>query len=582
MPRLDALRETGRSDKAGSRESRPWGRWLLLGWLAQVAIRLWLSRDQTIPVATPDETGYLFAARVLAGGPDADISYSTVYRGGYALLLVPAYWVTEDPATVYRLAIIGNALAGAILLPLAYALLRRLSFTPGWSYGLAHVTALLPAGVFYTQFVLTDAVLPVVLLGWLLLLHAWLCGEGPPARIGWYGVAASLLAAYASTMHSRGIVVLAVQLGLLLFAGARRWRPWRPVLLAGALAAVVTALGMLINLWVVPHLYPFGSYDMNGMLVSRLTGLDGFRWTLPVGAGQLWYLTVSTAGVAGLGLAAVTGAALGRGTPARLRAVAAALLVTVLGIAFATAAALPDESRVGNHAYGRYLACLAPVLFVVGLAVLLRARLRAVLACAGAVSALVVAIAAIIQVNAADKFGGYLFVTFDFPETGFLTWHWTQLRLWVATLAGLAVLWLVVAAARLPRHGRPVVAGLLAAGFLAANVAIVAQVSRPLDRQIAGAADLTGVVEPGARPIVAIDQNVRWQIRLPQMHQIWWRETVNFDSRYNRPPEWANIVILYWHKGYPAESSWRDVPAGWRVVDSRRTLVGDWVAWGRA
>ncbi len=61
----------------------------MLGWAAQVAVRLWLGSGQTIPVATPDESGYLFAARVLTGGPDADMSFGTVYRGGYPLLLLP-------------------------------------------------------------------------------------------------------------------------------------------------------------------------------------------------------------------------------------------------------------------------------------------------------------------------------------------------------------------------------------------------------------------------------------------------------------------------------------------------------------
>ena len=48
------------------------GKWALLvalGWLAEFGLRLWFSRAQTVPLANPDESAYLIAARVLAGGP---------------------------------------------------------------------------------------------------------------------------------------------------------------------------------------------------------------------------------------------------------------------------------------------------------------------------------------------------------------------------------------------------------------------------------------------------------------------------------------------------------------------------------
>ena len=71
-------------------------------WLVQVGLRLWFSRHQVMPLANPDETAYLVAARVLAGGPAADLSYSTLYPGGYPLLITPAYWFSSDPSTVYH------------------------------------------------------------------------------------------------------------------------------------------------------------------------------------------------------------------------------------------------------------------------------------------------------------------------------------------------------------------------------------------------------------------------------------------------------------------------------------------------
>jgi hypothetical protein len=47
-------------------------------WLIQLGLRVWLSRAQTVPLANPDESAYLIAARVLVGGPAADFSDSTL------------------------------------------------------------------------------------------------------------------------------------------------------------------------------------------------------------------------------------------------------------------------------------------------------------------------------------------------------------------------------------------------------------------------------------------------------------------------------------------------------------------------
>ncbi len=77
--------------------SRRWVILLAVGWLVQVGLRVWFSRHQVIPLANPDETAYLVAARVLAGGPAADLSASTLYPGGYPLLITPAYWSAAIP-----------------------------------------------------------------------------------------------------------------------------------------------------------------------------------------------------------------------------------------------------------------------------------------------------------------------------------------------------------------------------------------------------------------------------------------------------------------------------------------------------
>ncbi|HEX2313590.1 MAG TPA: hypothetical protein VHJ17_07660 [Thermomonospora sp.] len=571
-----------RPDGPGARRVLPVWALLLVGWAAQAGLRIWLAAGQTAPVANPDETGYLFAARLLTGGPVADISNSTPYRGGYPLLILPAFWLSDDPETVYRIVMVLNALVAACLLPLAYVLLRRLGLAGGWSHAVAHATALLPAAVFYTQYALTDAVFPVVVLGWLLLLHSWLTApaDAPRARVTALALGAGLVAGYTYALHSRGVVIVGVHAGLLLFAAWRRWRTWGTAAVGVVTAAVVAGAASVLNGWIVERLYRGGTYEMGEMVVERLTTLDGYGWTVPVGLGQLWYLVIGTWGVGGLGLAAVTAALARRDVPPRLRALAAGLLVVTVGIAFSAAAALPDEQRIGNHAYSRYLACVAPVFFAVGALVLLRAARRTVALAALATGAAVLAGAAMIELHVGDRLDGYVFTLFDFPELTFLTWDWSSFHLWRAALAALAALGgclLLVTGVR--RYGAVLVVGALLAVNLAADVTAADRISRPFVADLTAASDLTGVARPG--DTVAIDHRIDWRIWIIQLHQVWWSEVLRFDSTRRRAPREADVVLVVWKKGVPARASWQGAPPGWRVAAKRRSPHGGWVAWRR-
>ncbi|WP_395104432.1 hypothetical protein [Actinomadura sp. SCN-SB] len=574
-------RPTG-PERRADRRFRHWGLLLLLGWAAQVAVRLWMSSRQVMPVATPDETGYLFAARVLTGGPEADLSYGTVYRGGYALLLLPAFWLAGDPVAVYRICLVINALISAATLPLAYLMLRRMRLSRTWSYALGHATALLPAVVFYAEFVLTDAVLPVAVFGWLLLTHSWLTAPkgASPVRVAVYGASAGMVVAYVYASHSRGIILMVVQACVLAVAVLCRWRGWTPTGIAAAAMGAVAYAGMKLNEGLLPRLYPGGDNNLAANLEWRLTHWDGYGWTLSLGTGQIWYQIVATGGVAGVGLVTIAVIAVRRGTPPRLRVLALAMLAAIAGIAFATSAALPVEWRVGNYVYGRYLACVTPVLFAVGAAVLLRATLRTVLWATAATVAVAVMAASVVQWYAGDVLSRYTYTLFDFPETSFLTWNWTSFHLWRATLAGLVLLGLAVVAARLPRHGRAVVVGLLVLVNVAAVTTATIEISRPLSRNLAAYSDLRDSTDLDAQRSIALDWNIPWMLRLSQFYWAWNSKGTMFDARWVPPPQ-ADLVVLSWPKNVPAHMTWRNAPPGWRIVASRRTPEGDWVAWRR-
>lgn len=572
-----------------------WALLFLLGWLVQVILRVWFAAEQTHPTANPDEVGYLIAARILAGGPDADLSFSTVYRGGYSLLLAPVYWLSHDPETVYRLCLGINALINAAVMPLAFCVGRRLRLSRGWSYSVAHLTALLPAVAFYSEYVLTDAILPVVVLGWLLLLDRWIRGRGAA-----YGAGASLVAAYAYSTHPRGIILVLVQAGAVLAVLL-----WRRTLResAGVAAVLITAAATadLFNRWLGTHMYPQGGNNLGTNVTWRLTHAQGYGWIAAVSTGQLWYQIVATAGIAGLGLTTLAMVAVRRGTPFPERIIALTALVTVAGIAIATSAALPDEHRVGNLAYGRYLACLLPVLFVVGMAVLLQGRPKALAAGAGITFSLTTVLAWTVWEYAGDRLHTDKFVAFDFPEMSLLTGDWRALRVWAATFAALGLFTACLLVVRgkcliARRTGRPhsdlmgvrtigalPTVGLLIVVNLASLTTATFKIARPPERAAARSSDLRQLADPHAHPTVAMDLGISWWMRVPLLYQVSWTKVSDFDAATTPPSPQADLVLLRWNPVTDPVTTWPSAPVGYRLADARSAYAAKvgWVVWTR-
>ncbi|WP_019629244.1 hypothetical protein [Actinomadura atramentaria] len=556
---------------------------LVLGWALQVALRLWFSRGQAVPVANPDELGYMFSARVLTGGPGADLSYGTVYRGGYPLLLAPAYWLAERPTAVYEIALVANALVSALMMPLGYLLLRRLGLTRRRAYLFGHVMAVLPAVLFFSEFALTDAVLPVVTLGWLLCAHSWLTGPAGRWRSPALAAGASALAAYAYVCHTRGVLLLAAQCGLLLLAAVLRWRRWYVQAAGVAALGAVAAGGLSMNGRLLPVLYPHGDNNLGHNLVTRLTSPDGWGWTLGLATGQLWCQLAITGGVAGIGLLVLGRVALGRDTPGPLRAVVLALLGVSAGIALATSAALPDEHRIGNYVYARYLALVLPILFAVGIATVLRAPRRTLVRPVAGAAALLAATALVVDRFAGSRLSTYDYNPYDFPETSLMTWNWHEFRLWPATVAGLVLLGLVYLASRPPRSA-PLLLGAL---FTALSLAVVTtgldRISAPLNRHFLAVSDVSDLVPRGARPAVAVDWAIPWNLRLPLSYQVWWTGLTGYSAANSAPPAGTGLAFAAWDGEQDPVTTWHGgAPAGWRVADARHGADGEgpgWVAW---
>ncbi len=425
--------------------ARLWIPLLTVGWLSQVALRVWLSSGQAVPLANPDETAYLITARVLAGGPGANLSYSTLYPVGYPALISPVFWFTHDALTAYRSVLVINALVSALIMPLAYLAGRRLGLGRPLAYAVAMVTALLPAGFFYSEYAMSDAIYPVLTLAWLLTTQAWLTERGLRRQFA-AAIGSALLAGYADAVHSRGLVIVTCYVVFCGLVFVRRLVPRETVAAAMLTLGVAAFADWAINLHIAKVLYGTGARSLSGQALQRLHSVHGTVLVLEMAAGQMWRFFIDSWGLAAVGFAAALAVIVRRGARTDLRIMAALAVAVTAAIAVTAPAALPPDQPQA-WASGRYLDGMITAFFVVGAVVLLRAGRRRILAC----SALVV-LPAMVAGIVVDAYAGTSVPTngfsaaFNFAEPAVLTQNWNSANVALATVValGLLAVWVAV------------------------------------------------------------------------------------------------------------------------------------------
>ena len=571
----------------GHRWSPWWALWLTLGYLGQVALRLYLSRMQIVPLANPDEAGYMVAARVLAGaGAPSDFSFGTLYQGGYPLLLVPIYWFTSNSVTVYHATLAVNAVVNAALMPLAYLAFRRLHARRWVAYAASAVAAVVPEGVFYTQYAVADAIFPVVVLAWLLCVHSWLTART------WRSSAAAaagsaLLAGYAYAVHPRGVVIIAGFALIAIIATVRRIVRFWSLPLAGLVVGVTVWATLQLDRLIADLIYPEGPRSLSGQAWSRLTSAHDEIHVLEMAGGQLWRMVLDTWGIAGIGMVATVAVIFRRGVRRELRLMALLVVLVTVGIVYTAPSALPlDQSSA--WASGRYPDAMTVTFFIVGILVLLSARPSRLVACAAG-SAAIAAGTAVLVVNYA---GAHIhttgFAAFNFADPAVLTQGWNELSVPEATevALGLLAFWVLaaLAAGRLLRGPRAAWRVALLIPIAAMNLFALVQMTTHISQastppQQANSLDF--VTAAGLRPgdKVAVDNGMwpDWPAWIPQSFEVWWTGLDFFDSGSSPVPPGTTVVEVPWPSGKPAQASWPKAPAGWRVVAKDRLY--SWVAW---
>ncbi|HET8914775.1 MAG TPA: hypothetical protein VFM91_03635 [Propionibacteriaceae bacterium] len=354
---------------------------LVVGYVVQVALRVAISVGRDGPTNLADETGYLANARVMSGGVAGELSMAAFYRGGYSLLLLPAYWLGDGSRTDYQYALATNALLSSLVFPLVYVLLTRVFRVPvRTALVAAFLAALYPPLVVTTQFAWAESLLPVLVLLVIITLAGLVTASRPRAAVGW-AIACGSCAGALYTTHGRTAPMVALLLGLLVALALLR-HDLAVSAVAGAVATVaVTLAGQALNNWLTAR--SWGQHHDSDLqrVLDNARDLGSLENVAALGLGQYWYLFVATFGLIVLGLVYLgthllpsdpltrrlwPGWAASRDT-AGAPVVGVFLAGSVIGLTVLAGLFLRPPVRPDHVVYGRYVEILIPPLLALGL-----------------------------------------------------------------------------------------------------------------------------------------------------------------------------------------------------------------------
>ena len=345
-----------------------------------IATRIWVLGAVGVPRG-PDNLGPWAVAFQFAGArPALDMYDLPPYSVGMGAVLAPLVALVQDPVLRHRIAIGLLGLGGLVAAWLTARTVRAALGAPLPAAAAFCVVAGATAVSFGSSFTWVEP-LALVWLVAVLTAMCWSLGAAPR----WSPVAVAALASTAILVHGRMALVPVVWLGAVVatsWPSLRRPEQRRSgAALVGATAAV-TVLGgaacRVLQQAMIDRAWSRTSADTETRVLDALGRADFPVAVLVELAGQAWYLTASTLGLAPLGLGVLTVVAAGRsGRPeldaARWRRSAAVVLVTLLsvwavGCLFMAGEIRGAPYRADHLVYGRYVDQVAVVLAAIGAA----------------------------------------------------------------------------------------------------------------------------------------------------------------------------------------------------------------------
>lgn len=264
-----------------------------------------LVMNQFISWFSTDTDGYWLHAATFLGkdwsGVARNMDY--YYSWGYSLLLTIPMMLTDVPSRLCKLAVLMNAGLCALVVPIGYDIVRKLS------HKASHREALLGAFVVsvYSTYILECAVsLSECLIYFLSFFVFWcLVNMNHSAKLKW-AVFSGLAVGYLYIVHNRNLSIVIAFLLLAVIYGFWEKEVKKPLIMTGTVV-VMWIWKLYVDNWLTVRETTAGIYTKNtyGAIADRYTKKLSFYQIISVLEniiGETWYTYIGTMLIGGLGI----------------------------------------------------------------------------------------------------------------------------------------------------------------------------------------------------------------------------------------------------------------------------------------
>ena len=320
---------------------------------------------QAGPTVHPDEWGFLSNGQVLIGHTEAPIPTGSFYPAGYGLVTGLGALITGSLPGSYRFALLANVVLAILTAWFAGRLaVRGFGATKLMGRLVSALVFVLPGTIVTAMFAWPETASRLAFLVFISLVMTVAKNRSSIPVLG-LGLFTGLMPA----LHGRFTLLIPVVGAVFLWWGIQRLISRRMALLAVFVTAIGYEGSRLLNQFVKQSLYE-ESYDQETRLLSRLVDPNLWPALLRTMVGQTWYLTATSCGLLGVGIAFAIrrirsegGARTVSSDPQRLGLLV--LIVSSMLVVFTGGLQLLHGNRGDHLIYGRYVEILVPALLVV-------------------------------------------------------------------------------------------------------------------------------------------------------------------------------------------------------------------------
>ena len=361
LKQLDQRLHTDRNSESSSLQARI----VLFAAVVCGIFMVSVAMRQAGPTVHPDEWGFLSNGQVLIGHTEAPIPTGSFYPAGYGLVTGLGALITGSLPGSYRFALLANVVLAVLTAWFAGRLAVR-GFGASKLMGrlVAALVFVLPGTIVTAMFAWPETASRLAFLLFISLVMT-VANNRTSIQVLGLGLFTGLMPA----LHGRFTLLIPVVGAVFLWWGIQRLISRRTALLAIFVTAVGYEGSRLLNQFVKRSLYE-ESYDQETRLLSRLVDPNLWPALLRTMVGQTWYLTATSCGLLGVGIAFAVwrirsegGARTVSSDPQRLGLLV--LIASSFLVIFTGGLQLLHGNRGDHLIYGRYVEILVPALLVV-------------------------------------------------------------------------------------------------------------------------------------------------------------------------------------------------------------------------